>query len=43
MVFTVEPGVYVENEFGIRIESLLTIENGKLTVIDRSDKEIYIV
>ena len=43
MVFTVEPGVYVENEFGIRIESLLTIENGKLTVIDRSDKQIYIV
>ena len=43
MVFTVEPGVYFEGEFGIRIESLLTIENGKLTVIDRSDKEIYIV
>ena len=43
MVFTVEPGVYLEGEFGIRIESLLTIENGKLTVIDRSDKEIYIV
>ena len=43
MVFTIEPGVYLEGEFGIRIESLLTIENGKLTVIDRSDKEIYIV
>ena len=43
MVFTVEPGVYLEGEFGIRIESLLVLENGKLTVIDRSDKEIYIV
>lgn len=43
MVFTIEPGVYVEGEFGIRIESLLTIENGKLTVIDRSNKEIYTV
>ena len=43
MVFTIEPGVYLEGEFGIRIESLLAIENGKLTVIDRSDKEIYIV
>lgn len=43
MVFTLEPGIYVEGEFGIRIESLVTIENGQLTVIDRSDKEIYIV
>ncbi len=43
MVFTIEPGVYVEGEFGIRIESLVTIENGKLTVIDRSNKEIYTV
>ena len=42
-VFTLEPGIYVENEFGIRIESLAVLENGKLTVIDRSDKEIYIV
>ena len=43
MVFTVEPGIYVEGEFGIRIESLLAIEKGKLTVIDRSDKEIFTV
>ena len=42
-VFTIEPGVYLEGEFGVRIESLVMIENGKLTVIDRSDKEIYIV
>ena len=33
----------IEGEFGIRIESLLAIENGKLTVFDRSDKEIIIV
>jgi len=42
-VFTIEPGIYVEGEFGIRIESLAVIEKGKLTVIDRSDKENYIV
>ena len=42
-VFTIEPGVYVEGEFGIRIESLVAIENGKLTVIDRSSKEIITV
>ena len=43
MIFTIEPGVYVEGEFGIRIESLVSIENGKLTVIDRSDKENYTI
>ena len=43
MVFTVEPGIYVEGQFGIRIESLLAIENGNVTVIDRSNKEIYTV
>lgn len=42
-VFTIEPGVYFEGEFGIRIESLLAIENGKPTVIDRSNKEIITV
>lgn len=41
MVFTLEPGIYVEGAFGVRIESLVTLQNGKLTVIDRSDKEIY--
>lgn len=43
MVFTIEPGVYLEGEFGIRIESLCVINNGKLTVLDRSDKENYTV
>ncbi len=42
-VFTIEPGIYLQGEFGIRIESLATIENGKLTVIDRSDKEIITI
>ena len=42
-VFTLEPGIYLEGEFGIRIESLVALENGKLTVIDRSDKEIFII
>lgn len=42
-VFTIEPGVYLENEFGIRIESLVAIMNGKLTVFDRTDKEIITI
>ena len=42
-VFTIEPGIYSAGEFGIRIESLVTMENGKLTVIDRSSKEIITV
>ena len=43
MVFTLEPGIYVEGAFGVRIESLVALENGKLTVIDRSEKEIFTV
>ena len=42
-VFTIEPGVYAEDRFGIRIESLAAIENGIVTVIDRSNKEIITV
>lgn len=31
MVFSIEPGVYLKNKFGIRIEDLYTIQNSKLT------------
>jgi len=29
MVFTIEPGIYIENEFGIRIEDMVVMKNGR--------------
>ncbi|MDE6886516.1 MAG: M24 family metallopeptidase [Helicobacteraceae bacterium] len=33
MVFSIEPGIYLPNEFGIRIEDLVVIQNGRAKVI----------
>jgi len=35
MIFSIEPGVYVPNIGGVRIEDLVTIENGKLRVLTK--------
>ena len=33
MVFTVEPGIYLPNKFGVRIEDMVYIKNGKVEVM----------
>ena len=33
MVYTIEPGIYVPNEFGIRIEDMVTMQNGRVLVL----------
>lgn len=33
MVFSVEPGIYIPNEFGIRIEDLVVIKDGKAQIL----------
>jgi len=33
MVFTVEPGIYLENRFGVRIEDTVAIQNGKAVIL----------
>jgi len=33
MVFTVEPGIYLDNKFGIRIEEMVVIKNGKAEIL----------
>jgi Xaa-Pro aminopeptidase len=35
MVFTVEPGIYLPNEFGVRIEDTLIVTNGEAEVIGK--------
>ena len=33
MVFTVEHGIYIPNEFGVRIEDTVYIKNGKAEIL----------
>lgn len=33
MVFTIEPGIYIPNEFGVRIEDMVVIKNQKAEVL----------
>ncbi len=33
MVFTVEPGIYIEGEFGIRIEDMVVMQNSRAEVL----------
>jgi len=33
MVYTIEPGIYIPNEFGIRIEDMVAMVNGRIEVL----------
>jgi len=33
MVFTIEPGIYLPNEFGVRIEDTIVMKNGKAQIL----------
>ncbi len=43
MVFTIEPGVYFDGEFGIRIEDTVLMENGKIKRLFSDDKSLKII
>lgn len=44
MVFSVEPGIYVENLGGVRIEDLTVVQNGKLRILtNKSEKTLAIL
>ena len=43
MVFSDEPGVYFEGDFGIRIEDTIMLENGKVISLTDSDKKLKIL
>jgi Xaa-Pro aminopeptidase len=38
MIVTVEPGIYLTGEFGVRIEDQCVFENGKLRVMSGATK-----
>jgi Xaa-Pro aminopeptidase len=43
MAVTVEPGIYIENEFGVRIEDTVAVVNSGIDVFTKFRKEIIIL
>ena len=43
MVFSIEPGVYIDNKFGVRIEDTVVLENGKVKRLFDDKKELIIL
>ena len=43
MVFSVEPGIYLENEFGVRIEDVGVLTNQGLDMFSNVSNEIIIL
>ena len=43
MVVTVEPGVYLENTYGVRIEDMVVVQEGGCRNLTASPKELIIL
>ncbi len=43
IVYTIEPGIYFPNKYGIRIEDTVVIERKKLKILTKSKKELVII
>ena len=43
MVFTIEPGIYIENEFGIRIEDVVLLTDKGVEPLAKATKQIIII
>lgn len=43
MVMTVEPGIYLANRFGVRIEDMVVVTEGGCTNLTRSPKELILL
>jgi len=42
MVFTIEPGIYLPGEGGVRIEDIVVLENGKTRILTTANKELSV-
>lgn len=43
MVFTIEPGIYLKDKFGIRIEDTVVMKDGKVVPLNKTTKEIVVI
>ena len=43
MVFTIEPGIYLENEFGIRIEDVVWLTDDGIVTLSNAPKNIIVI
>ena len=43
MVFSIEPGVYFEGKFGIRIEDSVTLKDGRVVSFMKTDKNLTLL
>ena len=41
MVFTIEPGIYLAGQGGVRIEDMVVLENGKVRVLTKASKNSF--
>jgi Xaa-Pro aminopeptidase len=41
MVFTIEPGIYLSGQVGVRIEDMVVLENGKAKVLTKAKKNSF--
>ena len=43
MIFSVEPGIYLPGEFGVRIEDLVLVTEDGHELLNKSNKELNII
>ena len=43
LVFTIEPGIYLEGKFGVRIEDTVLLKNGKVESLNHVTKELTVI
>ena len=43
MVFTIEPGIYLEGNFGVRIEDDVVMEKERVRVLTSLDRDIFVI
>ena len=42
-IVTVEPGIYIENEFGVRIEDMVVVTDNGCEDLTESEKELIVL